>query len=242
MAKETSHIIVKSPHPGKFPMIVVLLLVTCIAGGWFVFDYGRQRAGFDRQRADAERDKFKGLLRQSQASIEGLRKQNARLTQAMEVDKFAYSEVEQSLQDLQNEVLDLKEELAFYRGIINPEDLARGLQIQSFRIEKGVEPGQYSYRVILTHYNNSAFRMRGNIQMAILGVHEGVEKLLSQSDFLANNSAKKINYRFKYFQELSGKILIPEGFVPVKVEITVIAKDRKKSSFTKSYQWQDALI
>ncbi|MFQ5488074.1 MAG: DUF6776 family protein [Gammaproteobacteria bacterium] len=237
---KSSHVIVKSHHPRKRQVLLAISLLVVVLAGWSLYEYGRIRGGYDSTEASKERD---GLL-EVIAGLEGrnseLSAQLAILQQASEVDHHAYAEVDQTLKALQDELLELREEVAFYRGIVGPADISKGLQIQSFMVKHNGQFNGYRYRLILTQYGKHSRPVQGVAKMTVLGVLEGRKKQFSLKE-LDTRQQPYMKFRFKYFQELNGDMELPEGFVPLRVILKTIPQGKGARSTEKTFNWAEVI-
>ncbi len=226
---------VKHHHPWKTRLVIVLGVLALIAGGFSLFDYGRYKAGYDSTEVELE---LVGLIAQNAQlaeKIEHLREQKAQLQRAAQIEKQAYSELDNNLKLLQGEILELKAELAFYRGIVSPREAERGLRLQSFSLEPN---GRHSYRykVVLTQVLKNDRQVRGQVILRVEGLQDGQPKTLDIST-LSENSVKELNYRFKYFQKLEGDVRLPEKFRPLRATLQILPRGRRKDMIEKTIDW-----
>jgi len=142
----TSKLIIKSHHPWRYRAKLGALLLLLVFIAWGVFEYGFSRAGYDNSHLLEERTLLSEQLAQEKKRTEDLRAQVAVLERAAQVDKQAYGSVETSQKQVQDEMLELKEEVAFYRGIVAPTETASGLNIPSFRVTEIGEAGVYRFK------------------------------------------------------------------------------------------------
>jgi len=89
------------------------------------FELGRYRAGYARMDARRETTSLEEQIAERDAVIEDLRRQQAILETSREIDRETYDQVEADLDQLQAKMQAQEEELAFYRGIVSPGDIAR---------------------------------------------------------------------------------------------------------------------
>ena len=54
---------------------------------------------------------------------------------------------------------------------------------------------------------------------------------------LTEGNKSKPEFRFKYFQQLDGYILLPEGFTPSQVRITLEAQGQSGKPVSRSFDW-----
>ena len=220
---------------------VVALLLALLVSAWGLFEYGRYRAGYDRSAFN----KLRRQLEQNSASLEAelkkLREEKMLLQQSAHIDGQAYAEVRKDLAELQDEILELKEELAFYRGIVSPRDTThRGLQIQRFTLTRGSGGERtWHYKVVLTRVLKNDGTARGKIELLVEGVSgdSGVNKQLTLSS-ISVPRVQQLSYNFKYFQTIEGELEIPEGFVPSRTILILKPGGRgNRTQLKKSFDW-----
>lgn len=219
-----------------FGLVVALLLT-----GWGLFDYGRDRAGFDSEQASVERDGLIERIEQLQQTNEQLRAQKAIHEQAREIDRVAYDKIDDSLAELQSEVLELKEEVIFYRGIVGSSDQVRGLQVLSFLLEdNGDKKLNYRYRLILNQLEKSNRVIKGRVRLTLIGLLGDKQVELLHAE-IAKKATKGEKFRFKYFQEIDGDIVLPEGFVPLRIKVRASSDGKKPKLIERVYSWSELM-
>jgi len=226
---------VKHHNPWKTRVFILLGLLALGVGGWSLFDYGRYQAGYDSAEYDLEQLRLVALVDELQDEIEKLREQKAQLERAAQIERQAYNELDTNLKLLQGEILELKEELAFYRGIVSPRDASRGLRLQRFSLEpNGLR--SYRYTVVLTQVLKNDSLASGRVKFLIDGLQGNESKTLDLSA-LSENSVKELDYRFKYFQNLEGDLVLPKGFKPMRATAQILPGGRQEDMIEKTIDW-----
>lgn len=214
------------------------LVVGLLAVGWLLFEYGRSTAGY----SIVEAKQRQGLLTQRIAEMEEeksrLKGQIALLEQTADIDRRAYEEIDRSVADLQNEVLELRQEVAFYRGIVNSEDVSPGLRIQSFKLRQDAQ-AQYHYRLVLTQLATTTARVQGEAEILLSGIMDGAQVELSQRDVLGQEG-QDLRFSFRNFQELRGSLQLPSGFIPMRVILRAAPKGGG-ASVERTFSWAEAI-
>jgi hypothetical protein len=239
--RRSSHIIVRSHHPRLRQLMIGTLVLAIIAAGWLLFEYGRKRAGFDAHEARQQQ----GLL---ETRIAALNSENSRLSgritqleQAGEIDRRAHDEVSRSLSDLQTELLEIRQEVEFYRGIVNADDAGvSGLKIQTLKLRQDAEPRQYQFRLILSQLATTNTRIRGHAELAVSGILDGEQVEISHRD-LAGGQATALPFDLRHFQEIRGNISLPEGFVPLRLMLKVTPGAGNAAVLERNYMWAEVV-
>jgi hypothetical protein len=226
---------VKPHNPWKTRVFLLLGFLAIIVGGWSLFDYGRYKAGYDSAESDLEQLRLVALVDELTGEIDHLREQKAQLERAAQIERKAYNELDTNLKVLQGEILELKEELAFYRGIVSPRDASRGLRLQRFSLEpNGLR--SYRYTVVLTQVLKNDRLARGRVKLFVEGLQGNEPKTLDLSA-LSENSVNELSYRFKYFQNLEGDLELPRGFRPMRATAQILPGGRKQDIIEKTIDW-----
>ncbi len=217
-------------------LIVAMVIVLLGSGGYLLFQRGIHYAGTEWLELKSHSDV---LIKQSQEVREqniDLRQQIAVLARSSEIDRLASDEVRNEFAVLQDKMLALREELAFYRGIVSPMGNEAGLQIQRFNLQAETTAGHYRYRLMLTQVKTNEKYVRGAIEIAVEGMEEGEKQVKSLSSLTTGD--KVLKFKFRYFQEFEGQLVIPEGFLPERITIKVLSGGKgKPSDVEKIMEW-----
>ncbi|HEB55721.1 MAG TPA: hypothetical protein ENI98_05335 [Gammaproteobacteria bacterium] len=230
------NLVVKPHRPWLTRMLLGLGIITLLVGGWTLFDYGRYLAGYNSAECADERQTLLAVRKKLEQDVDSLREQKALLERAAQIEREAYNELDTTLKELQGEILELKEELAFYRGIVSPQDASSGLRLQRFKIEVNGESRRYRYKLVLTQVLKNDRMASGKVRLSIDGMMGDQTRTLKLRE-LSEKRVNELGYRFKYFQKLEGTLTLPRGFTPFRVKVQIIPRNRKRNSIEKTINW-----
>lgn len=233
-----SQLVVKTHDPKKRAVIATVSLGLVVFSAWALFEYGRFSAGYDSLSASSEMQQLEKMKLGLERNIVFLREQKTALEQQQQVESQAYDEVRNDLRGLQDENLELKEELAFYRGIVSPEQGAHGLRIQGLQVTKNAKEGSFHYKLVLTQVLKNDRLARGRVDVLIEGIREedGRQENLTLTEITVPKR-QSMRFKFKYFQAFEGNIKMPDGFVPIRVSVTVDPSGNSLESVEKVFDW-----
>lgn len=229
-------LVVKSHNPWKTRTLYLLAAVALVAAGWGMYDYGRFSAGYDSRDAGQAYEEMLDIKDDLEKQVAELREQKALLERAAQIEREAYNDLDATLKVLQGEILELKEELAFYRGIVSPKEASRGLHLQRVEITPLGESRTYRYKVVLTQVLKNDRLASGKVKIQVRGLQEGEPEVLSLRQITAK-SVKELSYRFKYFQNIEGDILLPEGFTPLQMTVEILPRGQESDKIDKTIEW-----
>ena len=136
------------------------------------------------------------------------------------VEQEAHNLLKGSVAELQDETLELKEELAFYRSILAPKDNSQGLRIQSASVAASPVGGVHHYKVVLTQVFTNNTVVSGKVEFSLEGLRDDKPDKLDLKQLSVDGDASK-SFKFKYFQNIEGDLKVPDGFVPQRLIISV---------------------
>ena len=229
-------LVVKAHRPWVTRLIWVLAVVALLIAGWSVFDYGRYSAKYDSAEARRSEASFIEIRDALSTEIETLREEKAVLNRAAQIERQAYNELDATLKTLQSEILELKEELAFYRGIVSPRDASRGLRLQKFNFVENGHSRSFRYKVVLSQVLKNDRVAKGKVQLAFEGLQDGQSKVLKLRD-VTEKRIKDLSYKFKYFQNIEGNVEIPEGFEASRIILRIYPGGRQQDMIEKTFNW-----
>lgn len=227
--------IVHGREPWRYLLPILLVLALPIVA-WFAYQHGLNHSGAS---ISLSLDRFFPV----DVSVQKLREEKRELTQqltilerASQIDREALTQVRAQLRTLGQETLRLREDLAFYKSIVVPEEGQQGLQIQNLRLQPGGNDSQrFHYEVVLTQALKNDSQIEGKLRFSIEGVLGSETKELPLAE-LSNGSVKEHSFKFRYFQKLDGTIQLPEGFVPLRVRVEATPNGRK-DRVERSFDW-----
>lgn len=229
-------LVVRRHRPWKDFLEALVAVVLFAAAGWLAYQAGRAVLvpKFDAARAANER-----LLIANQRLVAAnarLEERVAILERSMQIGAKAQDDVRVHLTGLQEEILDLKEEVAFYRSIAE-SGRPRGLAIQSFNVRHDSdEDDAYRYRLVLTGDMKNDKVISGTVNFFVAGEQRGRLRQLSLAE-VSDASSREISFQLKYFQKLKGRLRLPEDFIPHRVFVQVTASGETPSTIERTFDW-----
>lgn len=219
-------------------MARALVAAVILASAYLVFEFGRIQAGYNIVNVVAERDVFEDEIDQLEQQIVTLNEQLAVLETHRDIDRAAYTDVEESLTKLQAKIQEQQDAIAFYRGIVSPADGNSGLRVQDFRLTRGKSEREFNIRLVLVQALKHDRKVSGDVNLRVAGELNGVQKSYDYAELLPNDSESKWAYSFRYFQDFDRQVVLPDGFTPERVTVQVESKTRRIESIEANYAWR----
>ena len=217
----------------KMLLAVIAAVVLLVASG-LIYNYGLDRAGFERQSAQETQQTLQDEMRKLGDENRELRESLARSQRTIQMDQAAYQDLDKSLKASAQEIVKLREELNFYRNIISPADKKSGLRIQTLFIEPAGGTNQYRYKLVLIQALKHESTVQGRASFEISGLQVGEDAVVKVP--VANERPILVN--FKYFQDIEGKLELPRNFQPKRVKVTITTPGGT-SMAEATYNWPE---
>ena len=137
----------------------------------------------------------------------------------VEVNETAIARLRNRLDEVLLEKSDLEYALSFYKNLI--EDSAGKGPVEMFEFKAFATEAEdvYEFSILLGQDVQVAKTISGQVELSIIGSSEDRDPI----EFTTENAVMgfPLTYRFKYFQDLAGKIRLPVDFQPERAAIVV---------------------
>mgnify|MGYP001813820589 CR=1 FL=1 len=213
----------------------VLLLIAFLV--YLAFEYGQKLAGYDKVEAMTYIYDLQQQLEDEKAKNAETQRQAAMLERNSAIDSDATKQLKKSLNVAQEESLELKKELNFYKSIVAPEQDKRSLAVQTIQL-KPDQTGGYQYKIMVSQRGRNDRFTRGKIVVTIEGSQDGQAKKLKLSD-VVNEIKKPLSFGFKYFQNFEGTMVLPATFLPETMRVQVKPNSGRIDPVDEKFSWAD---
>jgi len=232
-----THTIITIQRPYLWLASLVAVICLILLSLWSSYEYGRSIAGYDSANANAYIGQLQAQLDEAQAEIVESNRQATMLKRNSRIDGDASAQLKDTLAQAQNEALELKKELSFYKSIVAPEQGSRSIAIQTIQLKQNVS-GSYDYKIMVSQRGRNDRFARGTIDVSIEGVQKGQPVTLKLAD-VSNETKKPMKFGFKYFQNFEGVMTLPAAFLPDFIRVKVKPSSGKIKAIDEQFAWSD---
>ena len=215
-------------------MIAVGVLVAggLILGQW-VFETGLRIAGFEKSQSELQLGQLKTRVTSLEQENLELKAHKLRTSQQIEIEQTTQKDLAKSLQTLQEESATLREDNAFFRNLLSPDQGPGPVSIYHFKVERNpVLAGEYRYRLLLLKTGKREQEFVGGVQFLVTG-EQAAKKVAYTYPEVAPGKPQTIKVNFKYYQRLEGAFQLPAGLSPKSIQIRVFEAGGTQPKWTK---------
>ncbi len=216
----------------RWPLIALLWALSLVAVGWGVQEW-RAREG---AQAGETPEQLRETMSSLQARLDDLRQRNLVLKRSDDISSEANQQLQQDIADRDERIASLEADVAFYEQLVGGSGQRQGLSIHSLSLQTEAS-GAWRFRLTLTQNVKMTQLSRGGVTVSIEGVKNGQMAELGWSE-LTEAGTPKPEFAFKYFQQIEGNVLLPAGFIPHRVRISV---DGDAGRNERSFAWADVI-
>ncbi len=227
-------LVVRPQHPARgtraawgIVLLWALSLLAAFAAGWFW--QPRLMPAHDAKVPVAEKHNLDALLQRV-----------AVLERADQVARTATAGLQQALRDRQEEITGLRADLAFYSRLTDGSGKAEGLKVHGLQLSASSVPRVYSFSITLTQTLKSGPVASGNVRLSVSGVSDGKLVTVPWTQLAPNQKSSGMGFSFKYFQQVTGTLMLPAGFTPNRIRVEADAGGSLGHA-DQEFSWSDAL-
>lgn len=199
---------------------------------YVAFEIGRYTAGYSifaaRHEHSILRNEINVLKRDNhllQAHLVGLQTVNVGHSHEEQV-------VTRTIAHLQAQIARQREKLAFYRGVVAHGAPPLGLRVGEVLLSSGKTPRHYQVDMSLLRADRPDGVVSGTVSLSIDG--QGGDTL---SNHALTGAHAPLKYHFRYYQELKETLVLPSGFKPAHLTVTVHSDRRNVAPLIQTYPW-----
>lgn len=210
------------------PVLLLVLVFGLLFGGWGLWQV------FARDPGDAP---TAAQWRTQQTRIDELEQRSATLARSEQISRDANRDLQTTLAERDEEIAGLRADVAFYERFVGATAQRRGLSVHEFTLQPQ-DTQAWHFTATLTQNLNRGAVNAGRLLVSVEGTQAGKLRRLAWADLRQQANAPGVPYSFKYFQEVEGDLLLPEGFKPVRVIARVVPQNG--AAVEQSFPWAQA--
>lgn len=218
----------------RLRLVVALLWALSLAGTWLWLReaIAPQFAEVARELAEARR-----ALAAAEVEKASLLQRVAQHERGEQVARGANQELQQALAARQEEIASLRNDLSFYQRLMEGGAQQPGLSVHSLALRATGDPRAFEYALTLSQNLKRNRQASGKVELLVGGSRGTENASLGLRDLGGSEAA--LEFSFKYFQQLNGLIMLPEGFRPATVRLRV--QPEGGGGVEREFMWKDVI-
>ena len=218
----------------RFIFALCLFVVAC-AAVVASYHYGYSKAESDYQQAMEEWNHLHELASQQAEQLQQLNQQVANTQVGSNVNQQEMETLRQQIVELNEQITSLQESNNFYRQLMDPSENNKGIAIASFRVKALAEARHYHYELVIQQLTKEHRMTTGKVTISVTGTTDEQLHTYPLIDLMDKPSKADIPLKLRFYQTISGDLVLPEGFEAKHVDIS--AEKAGDTAVTASFDW-----
>lgn len=212
--------------------ISIVAAVSLAMAAW-MYDAGRRFAGFDQSEIQDELAQLRSTVTRMEGETEKLRAVSNAADARVKIEQSAQQQISAQVRQLEAENTRLKEDLAFFEGLMPGERRSEPVSIHRLKVDPGQLSGEYRYRLLLMQGGRRDKEFQGTLQILLDLQDKGRSDIIpATGSDLADGGVRKIN--FKFFRRLEGSFRVPPSSKVRAVQVKVFENGNSEARVTQS--------
>jgi hypothetical protein len=243
MARFQAHdkLIVVKHRPGAGRQRRLFFVMSMLITAVLAYGLGYSISGAQRAQAVSSLESLSVEHEQLKINAQSLQQAVANLESGREIDDLAKNQIQNTIGELRESVSSLEKDVSFYKNIMAPSDNAKGLQVQSSEIKATADAQRFAYKIVLAQVADNKSYVSGVVAVNLIGSKDGDQEIVALRD-ISDQEELGIKFKFRYFQNIEGDLVLPEGFEPSALQVVAQSKGKKASRIEQSYDWSNVLV
>jgi Family of unknown function (DUF6776) len=213
------------------PVVAIVLAAIAVV----IIAAGGYSLGLHQRGAPLALFESKDVVRLRQHATE-LERKLADIQLSQVVDHDSNESLRQTIKSLRDELSAAQEEVLFYRQLMAPSEAQRGLRIEKFELNPGQTANEINYRLLLTQVVERHDWANGVVTVDVAGNWDNEQVVLPLTE-LTKVDSYPLPFRFRYLQDFTGVMAIPEGLTPERVIVTAATTGKAGKRIQRTFNW-----
>lgn len=168
--------------------------------------------------------------------VEALKMRIVVLERSEQVAKAALADLQKTLRDREEEIAGVRADLAFYGRLVGGAK-REGLAVHALTLRPVADSRAWNFSATLTQNFKRGAETTGRLTLSVTGIAGGKIESVDWKGLSQESENAGIGYAFKYFQQVNGIIMLPDGFEPNSVRVSAEGDGGRS---IQEFSWEDA--
>lgn len=206
--------------------VLVLVILALLSARW-MFDAGRQIAGFNADETERELQNLRTDLMQREAELAHWRAQASAAESTLAIERSAREQLSSQVRTLELENAHLREELAVFERLASGGESDERVTVEQLRVMAPTEGRLWRYQFLVAQKSGrGAVPFRGSYQLLVTPKGGGA---IIQFPRTGGDMARYA-LDFRHFRRVEGGLDLPAGVQPQRIELRILQQGQVKAS------------
>jgi hypothetical protein len=199
--------------------VVVIAAVSLALAAW-MYDAGRRFAGFDSSETREELTQLRSTVARLELELAQLRSLSDAADAKVKIEQSAQMQLAAQLKQYEQENIRIKEDLAFFEGLVPNGQRDERVSIHRFTVQPGATPTEYRYRMLVLQGGRRDQPFQGRMQFMVDQQDRGRNAMIPMTgDGIGDNGMQPLN--FKFFHRIEGTFRMQSSVGAKAVQVRI---------------------
>jgi hypothetical protein len=239
MPRPLPQLVVRPHDPRRTLVVTALIVVAWGVSLYLAWTWGAQPAAPDAPELRERATRAESRLQRRESELAAARTRLSTVERADQVSRTANEALQRTLRDREEEIAALRADLAFYQRLVGGRSQRQGLTVHALTLDPIGQSRGVRFELTLVQNLKKAATTEGQAEILVDGVREGKLATLGWRDLVQAPDAEPLAFSFRYFQQLSGNLILPDGFTPSRIRVVVKSSGGERTE--QGFAWDEAL-
>lgn len=235
--KKAGEYVVIRHRPGYRLRRSLILLAFSVASAVLGYTVGMAKDGFRFSHVVENRDFLNDELAELRDRHSGMQQKLINLERGRSIDEQALNQARRAIASLETRISELTSDLTFYKNIMAPSETNKGLQVDQLTVQSSRDDRAYDFKLVLTQVGGNKSYISGVVAVNVIGTRNGEKEVVALRDLSADIDDLGVKFRFRYFQDVEGRLTLPADFEPLEVQVVAQAQGKKSTQSERTFDW-----
>ncbi len=235
--KPAEEYVVVRHRPGHRIRRTAILLIFTLVAAAAGYATGLAQGGFRFSNTQESNRALEDELETLREDFRDARQQLINLERGKAIDEQALNQARRTIVELETRIVSLQSDLTFYRNIMAPSETSKGLQVDSLTLAFDRAQDAYDFKLVLTQVGNNKSYISGVVAVNVIGLRDEEKEVIALRDLSDDIEDLGVKFRFRYFQDVEGSLVLPEDFEPIEIQVVAQAEGQKSSQAERTFRW-----
>lgn len=233
------------PHRPLKNVLVILALSLLVAIALAATYYYAQHKTSHALLSPEEAQSLRAQLEKLTQELGDSKRELAKYQLNAEVDRQAGEDLRKRVLELREEKAALQRDVEVYRILTSKKSAnPMGISFGIFSVA-ALPDNKHQFKLVVQKLAEGDDEFSGNLRVDVIGLRDGKEAVISLHELAVSKEgseplADSIPLNFKFFQNIETEILLPQGFDPDRVELTVKSSAKRNPVTVKAeLEWPE---
>ncbi|MEM7408283.1 MAG: DUF6776 family protein [Pseudomonadota bacterium] len=236
--------VVRRRQPWRAALLALFIVGAAVALGIGLYEAGHRTGAAGLAELQIASQGQIAALAKARREMKFLERDAERARHAQRLTDTASVQLERTLRQQHAVIAELREQVAFFRGVAVDRDRGQDLALSDFTVAPKDDTGGYAdYALTVMRMRRDGLLTSAELRVSLHGERDGQPHVLDGTDLGGRRGALQ-SFQFRHFRRVTGTLTWPPDFIPLRavVQLTALGDDGGDVLVERDYRWPNSHV